>query len=268
MTGANHPRVVVVDDDPEVLDVIAEYLTQQGFSVLTAANGLEALLQVKRNRPAAATLDLGMPRLGGLDALRRIAAFDPGIRVVVVTGELDAETHRKALVLGAAAVLVKPVMLPDLLAALRERVPAATPASTVPLVTAAPTAERTGRPTVLVVDDDPDIRDVLEDFLGSRGYAVRSAEGAASALREILHAGPDVVLLDIDLPGLTGAEALPAIRALVPDTAVIMVSGTADVEVARRTLVLGAFDYVTKPIDLEHLAETLEAAVAMRRLEL
>jgi CheY-like chemotaxis protein len=111
-------RVVVVDDDAEVRAITSEYLRNHGLEVIEAANGLEALLYFKRSRPAGVVLDLRMPRLGGLDALKRMVAFDPGVRVVVVTGEPDADLRRQAVALGAKAALAKPVALPDLLAAL------------------------------------------------------------------------------------------------------------------------------------------------------
>jgi DNA-binding response OmpR family regulator len=62
---------VVADDDPEIRDLLAEHLQTHGWEVLGAANGLEALLHVKRQHPAAVVLDLNMPRLGGIDALKR-----------------------------------------------------------------------------------------------------------------------------------------------------------------------------------------------------
>jgi len=118
-------RVLVADDDAPVREVLAEYLAARGCEVLQAANGLETLLQVKHARPRAIVLDLTMPRLGGIEALKRIRAFDPTIRVVVVTGETDAALHRMALAGGAAAVLVKPVDFTQLAAALGGSEPAA-----------------------------------------------------------------------------------------------------------------------------------------------
>ena len=249
--------------------MVSEYIRLQGFRVLEAKDGLEALLQVKRERPRAVILDLAMPRLGGIDALKRIVKFDPTITVVVVTGETDADLHRQASLLGVRAVLAKPVGLPDLLSALT--------GSKTPRPGAAPTAERDpnnapaareaspGR--VLVVDDDPAMRETLSEFVTIKGYTVRSVSSGADALRAVVEDPPDVVLLDIEMPGLPGADALIAIQAVAAAVKVIMVSGTSDAALAQRTLARGAFDYVTKPIDLEHLAQSLETAVMMKRLE-
>lgn len=264
-------RVLVVDDDLDVREVLAEYLGMHGFEVLQATNGLEALLQVKRMRPSGVVLDLQMPRLGGFEALKRIRAFDRTIAVVVVTAEVDVDVHQQAQALGAAAVLIKPLAPADLLAALAcapPSSPSSVELSTSPLEVPSPG----GRPVasaarVLVVDDDPEVRAMLEDFLAQRGYQPRGAADGATAVREIVQAPPDIVLLDIQMPGLSGVEALPTIRAVAPRVAVIMVSGTNDVDVAKRALACGAFDYVVKPIDFSYLTRSLETALMMNALE-
>ena len=263
--------MLVVDDDDELRAVVSEYIRLQGFHVLEAKDGLEALLQVKRARPQAIILDLAMPRLGGIDALKRIVKFDPTIAVVVVTGETDTDLHRQASVLGVRAVLAKPVGLPDLLSALT--------GSNTSRPGAAPTTEREPGPApvsaareaspgrVLIVDDDPAMREMLSEFATLKGYSARSVSSGADALRAVLEDAPDVVLLDIEMPGLSGADALIAIQAVAPAVKVIMVSGTSDAALAQRTLARGAFDYATKPVDLEHLAQSVETAVMMKRLE-
>jgi CheY-like chemotaxis protein len=111
--------ILVVDDDPELRSVLIEYLRGAGFVVYEAKNGLEALLHVKHQRPDAIVLDLSMPRLGGIEALKRIVKFDPGITVVVITGETDTELHRQASLLGVRAILTKPLNLPDLVTSLQ-----------------------------------------------------------------------------------------------------------------------------------------------------
>ena len=209
---------------------------------------------------------------GGLDALKRIRAFDPGITVVVITGVNDAYLHRQALALGVARVLLKPVAPADLLAALESANPhpgesaeAISPPSE-PAPAARPT-EPAGRGRILVVDDEPEICRLLERLLAPKGYQTRSVGDGAEAVRAVTDQPPDLVLLDINMPRLGGIEALTAIRAIAPAVKVIMVSGQADLEVARRALAYGAFDYVAKPIDLGYLSLSVEAALAWKGLE-
>jgi CheY-like chemotaxis protein len=269
MTADRSPAktVLVADDDADVRATFAEYLALHGYEVLEASNGLEALLHVKRRRPPLIVLDLAMPRLGGLEALKRIAAFDPGIAVIVVSGTLDDQMRRAALALGARAVLDKPIALPALLEAVGGA-PAPPVIEDTPVAPPRVLDPAPGKAAeVLVVDDDPDMRALLEEFVVSRGYSVRSEPDGAAALRAIASRPPAVVLLDIEMPGLHGVDALPAIRALAPTTAVIMISGVDDTDLAKRALALGAFDYLVKPPDLNYLAQSLQAAIAVGALE-
>jgi CheY-like chemotaxis protein len=73
VSGGGARRVVIADDEAEIRDLLSEYLQSHGCETFRAVNGLEALLHVKHERPSAVVLDLRMPRLGGIDALKRIA---------------------------------------------------------------------------------------------------------------------------------------------------------------------------------------------------
>ena len=263
--------VLIVDDEEELRSVLTEFLQGQGLDVIQAANGLEALLQVKRARPGTVILDITMPRLGGLDALKRIRAFDPSITAIILTGIVDDALRRQALALGARSVFVKPVALADLWRAVGG-------ADTTPL---APTEHQESSPwsppsagpvtgpiaRILVIDDDAGLREALGEFLCTRGYATRLAVDGVGGMAAVMEDAPDVVLLDIEMPGLNGVAALNAIRAMAPDLKVIMVSGTTDTDLSKRALAAGAFDYVTKPIDFAYLTQSLETAVMMNRVE-
>jgi len=293
MATETRRKVVVADDDASVRAVIAEYLSACGCEVIEAANGLEALLQVKRSAPQVVVLDVQMPRLGGLEAIPRIRAFDASIGIVVITGDADARLHEQARKRGASAVLAKPIGLPELAAAVaaperplrstRAEAPtptfASAPATAAALRTPTPAPSSVATPTaapsasrpsggIMIVDDEPSVSDVLHDLLSLQGYHVWTVADAASALREVVASAPDIVLLDIKMPGLNGLDALPAFRALAPRTVVIMVSGTTDSEIAKRALAHGAFDYVTKPVDITYLAQTIETAFRFRALDL
>jgi CheY-like chemotaxis protein len=108
--GSPAGRVIVVVEDALLLrDVYAGYLEEVGYTVALAADGVEALLQIKRLRPHGVILDLMMPRVNGLEILSEIRALDPTIRVVVVTGARPALFREQVLALGAVAFLEKPI---------------------------------------------------------------------------------------------------------------------------------------------------------------
>lgn len=114
--------------------------------------------------------------------------------------------------------------------------------------------------SILIVDDEPEIRSLLVDVLADKGYVVDTAVDGAAALKLVVDTRPDLVLLDVDMPRLRGVETLVAIQAVSPTTTVIMISGKAELDEARRALASGAFDYVTKPFDLAYLLETVKIA--------
>ncbi len=114
------------------------------------------------------------------------------------------------------------------------------------------------RARIMVVDDMPDVREFLRDFLEEDGYVVEAFPNATDALQRLDEFRPRVILLDILMPGLSGLAALEQIRATNPEVGIIMVTGIGDDTIARKTLAQGAFDYVTKPIDLDYLKRTLE----------
>lgn len=260
--------ILVADDDPELREMVVEYLKARGAQVLQAENGLEALLHVKRSRPQGIVLDLMMPRLGGLDALIRIHRFDPSITVVVVTAYPDDALRARALALGAVSVLAKPFELADLGRALGvDGGIAAAEAPPVREVHAAAPRPAPARGSVLIVDDEESVRDLLVELLTAQGYSTHVAADGRAGVRAIMDLAIDVVLLDIDMPGISGINALVAIRAVAPRVAVIMVSGTADVGLAKQALASGAFDYVTKPIDFQYLRDSVQAAMEMKRLD-
>ena len=106
---------------------------------------------------------------------------------------------------------------------------------------------------ILVVDDEIEVVQLLRDFLTSKGYEVYTALNGAEALAVVKEAKPDIVLLDIIMPGMGGIDTLKEIKKIDPTTAVIMVTALIDEELANRAVKLGAFDYIVKPINIDYL---------------
>jgi DNA-binding NtrC family response regulator len=116
-------------------------------------------------------------------------------------------------------------------------------------------------PSILIVDDEADVRQILGEMAQRFGYDVRVAATAAEALAATRAERPDAILLDIALPDANETAALDRLRSTRPDVPIIMVTANADIDVARATLSHGAFDYVMKPFDVAHLADVLQTAL-------
>ena len=114
---------------------------------------------------------------------------------------------------------------------------------------------------ILVVDDEVAIREVLIEFLADHGYSAAGAENGREALQMVKTIRPQVILLDIAMPGMNGIETLKRLRQEIPAAAVIMISGHADNEMALQALDLGAYDFIQKPLDFRYLERTLLAKI-------
>jgi CheY-like chemotaxis protein len=119
-------------------------------------------------------------------------------------------------------------------------------------------------PRLLVVDDDDSVVNVLQEYFATAGYQVEFAQHGGDALTLIQHDPPDVVLLDIVMPGMNGVEVLQRILALHAALPVIILTARADPALAQQTRALGAFEYVTKPFEFSHLAQVVSAALSHR----
>ena len=121
------------------------------------------------------------------------------------------------------------------------------------------------RARVLVADDEPEIRVVLADLLGECCDCI-SVGSAEEALKHLGAREFDLVVSDIMMPGMSGLEMVPHVRALAPDTVVIMISGVQTVESAIDALRAGAFDYIMKPFDLQHVEAAVRRALEHKSL--
>jgi two-component system, NtrC family, nitrogen regulation response regulator NtrX len=117
--------------------------------------------------------------------------------------------------------------------------------------------------TILIIDDEPGIRDVLADVLADEGHAVIAAEDGPAGLALMASRTVDLVFLDVWLPNMGGIDVLRRVRAEFPDAAVVMISGHANIKLAVEAVKIGAFDFLEKPLSLERTITAARNALAM-----
>src|SRR3954468_19061813 len=121
-------------------------------------------------------------------------------------------------------------------------------------------------PSVLIIDDEPNIRRMVGALLSAEGYEVRDAPDGNTGLARATEAEPDVVLLDLMMPGdMDGMATLAKVREAVPDVPVIMMSGRAGLSDAVRATKLGAFNFLEKPLSPEGVLLALSSALELRQ---
>jgi len=116
------------------------------------------------------------------------------------------------------------------------------------------------KPKVLIIDDEEQIRRLLIDLF-TDVYDCCEAASAEEALAALSHQTFDLVISDIDMGQMSGLELVPRVHSISPDTVVVMISGNQDIEFAIKALRVGAFDYITKPIEIRHVEASVERAL-------
>lgn len=104
-------RILVVDDEPDLVTILTKYFSDAGYTVDAASHGGDALIAVSQYQPDVVVLDVMMEGLDGLQVLQRIRSLDPAIRVIMITGSTDASLKPTTMSMGAFAYVSKPVSL-------------------------------------------------------------------------------------------------------------------------------------------------------------
>ena len=191
-------RVLVIEDDDKAAQILRLYLESASFCVAYAPDAESGLEMAVRERPDLVTLDLLLPGMGGWEVLEHLKA-DPalaGVPVVIVT--IVDVPSRAGFVLGAAKVLQKPVRRETLLGALRE-------------LGLGGKARR--KFTVLAVDDDPKALELIAASLaGEKNCALLRASSGQEAINSVRQAAPDLMILDLMMPGVSGFDVVDALK--------------------------------------------------------
>ncbi|WP_028315873.1 sigma-54-dependent transcriptional regulator [Desulfatibacillum aliphaticivorans] len=122
-------------------------------------------------------------------------------------------------------------------------------------------------PSILIVDDEPSILDSLGGILTDEGFEVVTALNGYEAIKQLSKISPDLMLLDIWMPGMDGLETLKQVRKEHPSVPVVMITGHGTIETAVQATKLGAYDFIEKPLSIEKVVVTINNALNFRRLE-
>jgi DNA-binding response OmpR family regulator len=229
-------KVLLVDDEREFVESLSERLQLRNVVASVAHDGEEALLALEGEEADVMVLDLRMPGIDGLEVLKRVKQSHPAVEVVILTGHGNETDEQDVFRLGASAYLKKPVDVDQLLRAVHK-----------------------DRLKVLLVDDEKDFVENLSKRLQLRNLETRVALDGEAALEVVRQGNPDVMVLDLRMPGIDGIQVLRQVRQTHPQMAVVVLTGHGsdlDEAEARR---LGASAYLHKPVELDQLVSTLHS---------
>jgi CheY-like chemotaxis protein len=256
-------KILVIDDDRMNCDLLQAVLTRHGYDVHSATSGLEGLNLFRQHNPRVTILDLRMPEMDGLTVLMEIRAIDPHAPVIILGGGATELQENQARALRVTDFVRKGLSLDVLVEGVNRVVQQ--PARKLEAGTAAPAgpASDTGE-TILIVDDEQLVRDLLVQFLSLRGYRALGVTNGAQALAMVEQASPDLILLDLMLPGMSGVELLRRLREKHFSGAIIVVTGSYDEELLQDAWLLHPQEAISKPIDLEKLLAIIQLVLVCR----
>ena len=191
------PLILVVEDNAEASEILTRHLEAGGFRMAIARTGNEALAMARELKPVAITLDILLPEIDGWEVLKRLKAdeFTWNIPVVVIS---VIDNPALGLALGAKDYFVKPVDRGALLSRLNQYAFGA--------------KNQHGETSVLVVDDEPANLDLLQALLEPEGFKVLKASGGRQGIDVARAKLPELILLDLMMPGVTGFDVVEALR--------------------------------------------------------
>ena len=191
--GAEPRLVLVIDDDEPTVDLLSRWMKGQGYAVISAMNGAQGLALARSRRPDLIILDVFMPGQSGYEVMAALKA-DPDLRHTPVVIASSDDNRRLGLEAGAAEVLVKPLSrdrLRSVLDVIGEQV----------------------RGDILVVDDDPNVREIVQRYAVQAGLSVRLARDGVEGLELARKQAPGAIVLDLCMPGSDGFQMMEALSA-------------------------------------------------------
>ncbi len=192
--SANGNRtILVIDDDPNIHDLINRFLTKEGFQVVTASTGEEGIRLAKEINPAAITLDVLMSDMDGWSVLSKLKA-DPDLSAIPVIMLTISDDKNMGYTLGTVDCLTKPLAKERLVTVLQKYKGSAT------------------KQSVLVIEDQPEMRQILHRMLTKEEWGVIEAENGRVALERMAKQTPSLILLDLMMPEMDGFEFIATLR--------------------------------------------------------
>ena len=249
--GSGNGAVLVIEDDPDMRDLLHLLLREEGYAVAVAPDGPAALDMAARGavRPDLVLADHNLPAgMTGLQAIGKLREALPDVPVIILTGDTSAGTLRD-IAQQDCVQISKPVRPAELLQTIRDLLPG-------PPTAARRVGEASAQadsPVVFVVDDDSNIRAMLRTVLEQGGHLVEDYPGGEAFLAAYRPDRGGCLLVDAAMPGMDGLEVLRRLNAAGHRLPAIVVTGSGDVPMAVGAMKAGALDFMEKPVSTRDL---------------
>jgi CheY-like chemotaxis protein len=256
--------ILIVDDDQMNCDLLQNVFTRHGYQVISTTSGLEGLNLFRTHAPRVTLLDLRMPAMDGLTVLKEIRAIDPHAPVIILGGGATETQENQARALRVTDFIRKGLSLDVLVEAVHRVAQLPVPPNRTSMVAANGRAVEQIDESILIVDDEPLVCDLLVQFLSVRGYRAFGVKDGHDALRMVEDVLPDAIVLDLIMPGMSGIDLLRALREKEYPGGVIIMTGSHNEELLDEAWALEPKEVLVKPIDLERLLTAIQLVLVCR----
>ena len=246
-------NVLVVDDEEVLRNTMVEILTIGGFHVTGVSGGAAALGELEKHGYDLLISDVMMPKMNGMELVAKVHEKKPRLETIVVSGHGTEATKDKLDMMGVYGYLEKPVRAADLISIAEKAVKSNR-------------LERIGcekkdpqlvfsRERILIADDDATMLEVLHDGLSRQGFNVTAVHNGERAYEMFLINDYDMIILDVNMPGLNGIDTVRTVRENDPFTYVLLISGEAMKTEIQEAMAGGANKFLAKPFQISKLLE-------------
>jgi len=230
-------KILIVDDEKNMRITLADILSEEGYEVDTASNGVEAVEMCASTSYDVVLMDVRMPGINGVEAFRQIRRSHEGLRVIMMSAYSLDGLKQEALEEGAIAFLSKPLEIESVIGLIEEQ----------------------KETTILLIEADDNVSNLICKTLKDRGFWVRVCHTPYEALTLVEQINFDIILIDVELAEMNGLDTYLAIKKITPASISIMISGREEefVRIAQEAVQQTAYTIIKKPLDLDYLISLL-----------
>lgn len=241
-------KILVVDDEADIREIVRLYLSEEGYAIVEAVNGQEAILKAQTEKPDLIVLDIMMPGINGFEVAKHLKD-DPNTQhiPIIILSVLAQDSQFRQ---GILDYISKPFRQDELVQTVRrilEKI-----------------ETKNIKKNILVVDDDPDIVDIISICLKDNNLIPEKAYNGPEALEKAKNKEIDLILLDINMPGMNGFEVIKLLKEdkKTSDIPIVVLTGTYITEDDKKHgLTLGVAKYLTKPFSADDLVKQIKGAL-------
>jgi two-component system chemotaxis response regulator CheY len=266
--GNKSDKALIVDDSATMRSTLNAILSSANIEVVgLLPSGVKLLQTIANSPPDIVCLDYNLPDINGLELLKSIVLQHPQVAVVMITGEQDPAFRNAAAEAGAAGFIQKPFsqiqVVKELESVLHTKRLLAKAHSKKTAASKLAKPASTNK-TAVIADDSKTMRGLLSAILSNQNIdVVAEAANGDQAVELVIQHQPDIVCLDIDMPGKNGLDALAEIRQKFPSTKVLMITGNTNRAAVMEAVKHGVADFVTKPFSPEKVGEAITKALSV-----